>query len=75
MLWVSCGNFHSLFLDTEGNVWSSGLNNYGQLGLGNSSQTYSILKKIKGITCNYGGRKTFPKSARSVKFNDPKIPS
>ena len=28
-----CGYIHNLFLDSEGNVYSVGYNNYGQLGL------------------------------------------
>lgn len=31
---IACGSYHSLLLDHEHRVWSMGLNNYGQLGLG-----------------------------------------
>jgi len=33
---IASGNNHSLILDSDGNVWSFGLNNKGQLGLGHS---------------------------------------
>lgn len=31
---VVCGSYHTLALDEDGIVWAMGLNNYGQLGLG-----------------------------------------
>ena len=43
-----CGNQQSLFLDSEGNVFSVGANEFGQLGLGhNTSQ--NVLNKIPNI--------------------------
>lgn len=33
---VDCGEDHTLVLDTEGNIWSFGLNLNGQLGLGHN---------------------------------------
>lgn len=33
---ISCGDFHSCFLTSNGKIFSSGLNNEGQLGLGNN---------------------------------------
>jgi alpha-tubulin suppressor-like RCC1 family protein len=35
---VSAGYYHSLFVDTNGNVYSCGRNSYGQLGHGNTSE-------------------------------------
>ena len=32
---ISCGNSHSLILSADGRAFSFGLNNYGQLGIGN----------------------------------------
>ena len=32
-----CGTHHSLFLDSEGNVFSVGANRFGQLGLGHNT--------------------------------------
>ena len=32
-----CGGYHNLFLDSEGNVFSVGANEYGQLGLGHNT--------------------------------------
>jgi alpha-tubulin suppressor-like RCC1 family protein len=34
---ISAGNRHSLSLDSEGELWASGLNDDGQLGLGNTT--------------------------------------
>ena len=34
---VSAGDFHSLAIDTDGNTWAWGHNNYGQLGNGSKS--------------------------------------
>ncbi len=33
---IQCGEYHSVFLNTENTVYSCGLNNYGQLGIGNT---------------------------------------
>ena len=43
-----CGSSHNLFLDSEGNVFSVGNNNSGQLGLGHN-RTQNELKKIPNI--------------------------
>ena len=43
-----CGNNQNLFLDSEGNVFSVGCNDYGQLGLGLGHNT-NKLKKIPNI--------------------------
>ena len=48
----SCGSSHSLFLDSEGNVYSVGSNYSGQLGLGqiaNQNKHQNILNKIPNI--------------------------
>ena len=42
------GDTHSLFLDSEGNVFSVGNNNYGQLGLGHNKRQ-NVLNKIPNI--------------------------
>ena len=44
-----CGEYHSLFLDSEGNVYSFGLNRFGQLGLGSNTFALNVLKKIRNI--------------------------
>ena len=43
-----CGCDQSLFLDSEGNVFSVGNNKYGQLGLGHNTEQ-SVLNKIPNI--------------------------
>ena len=43
-----CGTFHSLFLDSEGNVFSVGCNEYGQLGLGHNTNQ-NVLSQIPNI--------------------------
>ena len=43
-----CGSDHSLFLDSEGNVFSVGYNKYGQLGLGHNTKQ-NVLNKIPNI--------------------------
>ena len=51
-----CGDYHSLFLDSEGNVYSIGNNNDGQLGLGLKRNQNELIKipnipPIKIISC------------------------
>ena len=51
-----CGNHQSLFLDSEGNVFSVGNNEFGQLGLGHNTKQYVLNKipntpPIKVISC------------------------
>ena len=51
-----CGAYHSLFLDSEGNVFSVGGNDYGQLGLGHNTLQNELNKipnipPIKIISC------------------------
>ena len=43
-----CGNYQSLFLDSEGNVYSVGYNYYGELGLGHNRKQ-NVLNKIPNI--------------------------
>jgi len=46
---VAFGSYHNLFLDYSGNVWASGSNTYGQLGLGNTTSP-SIPTKIPSLS-------------------------
>ena len=43
-----CGNGQSLFLDSEGNVFSVGYNKHGELGLGHNINQ-NVLNKIPNI--------------------------
>ena len=43
-----CGSHHNLFLDSEGNVFSVGANDFGQLGLGHNTKQ-NVLNKIPNI--------------------------
>ncbi|CAF0899632.1 unnamed protein product [Brachionus calyciflorus] len=48
---IACGYYHFLMLTEDGKVYVCGLNDYGQLGLGNKSPTSTpiYLKSIQGI--------------------------
>ena len=53
-----CGDFHSLFLDGKGNVYSVGKNENGQLGLGHNTNQNELNKisnipPIKIISCAF----------------------
>ena len=58
---VICGNGHTFILKNDGSIWSCGYNNYGQLGLGNTTQKYTftqvttnINNDVKEVVCgNY----------------------
>ena len=55
---ISISNTHSLVLDTEGNVWSCGLNNHGQLAVENCEcksrpvKITSLPIPIKSVSCS-----------------------
>ncbi|NJM37885.1 MAG: hypothetical protein HC845_08550 [Akkermansiaceae bacterium] len=49
---ISAGDDHSLFLATNGTVWATGLNNFGQLGNGattNRSTAAAVLSDVQAI--------------------------
>jgi alpha-tubulin suppressor-like RCC1 family protein len=48
---ISCGYSHTMVLMTDGTIWGTGLNNYGQLGLGNTSDRNTLSQ----ITSNIDG--------------------
>lgn len=55
VLQVSCGSFHLLAVSREGNnqlsVYSSGLNQYGQLGLGDTENRNTLTKVSLVLVC------------------------
>ena len=51
---ISCGYFHSLFLDSDGNVYSVGYNMEGCLGLGHTKKTTTITKIQHGCIQDTG---------------------
>ena len=55
---ISCGQFHTVLLKNDGSVWSCGGNDYGHLGLGDTSNRYTFTKvttninnDVKQISC------------------------
>ena len=48
IVYFVCGSLQSLFLDSEGNVYSVGFNGNGELGLGHNTKQ-SVLNKISNI--------------------------
>ena len=58
---VACGGMSTFILKNDGSVWSCGTNNYGQLGLGDTTNrltftqvTTNINNDVKEITCGEG---------------------
>jgi alpha-tubulin suppressor-like RCC1 family protein len=56
---ISTGQYHSLFLTSEGRVYSCGNNQYGKLGLDSSEASIktprliSVLSNVREIACGY----------------------
>ena len=57
---ISCGYDHTFILKNDGSIWSCGDNNYGQLGLGNTTTyktftqvTTNINNDVKQIACGF----------------------
>ncbi|XP_055315048.1 probable E3 ubiquitin-protein ligase HERC4 isoform X2 [Sitodiplosis mosellana] len=46
---IACGDHHNLALTNEGELWSWGLNNYGQLGIGNAMKKVTNPMKITSL--------------------------
>lgn len=49
---ISAGNGFSLLLDINGNIWASGANNNGQLGLGNTTNK-NVFTQVTGLTTTF----------------------
>lgn len=66
---VATGENHSLFLDINGNVWATGFNQFGQLGLGdyNNRQIPTKIEGMPTIQLPVLARRKIPtKSARKI---------
>ena len=57
---ISCGEYHTFILKNDGSVWSCGYNQYGQLGLNDTTYrntftkvTTNINNDVKQIACGY----------------------
>ena len=61
---VYCGGYHTLILKNDGTLWSTGYNNYGQLGLGDGSNRTTFTQ----VTTNTNNIKSFP-----YQYNVPTI--
>ena len=47
---IACGNNHSLILKNDGTVWGCGMNNYGQLGNGTTTDNNITLVQMTNAT-------------------------
>jgi alpha-tubulin suppressor-like RCC1 family protein len=52
---ISCGDYHTMIIDLDNNIWAMGYNRYGQLGLGLTNNRNIPTKlddiKAKSISC------------------------
>ena len=48
---ISSNNYHTMGLDTGGNIWSTGCNEHGELGLNDNIDCY-VLTKIPNLSAN-----------------------
>ena len=46
---IVCGYYHSFFICENGEIYSCGKNNEGQLGLGNNNQEYSTPQEVYNL--------------------------
>ena len=53
---VYCGGSHTFILENDGTLWGTGWNDYGQLGLGNTTNRTTFTQ----ITTNTNNVKSFP---------------
>ena len=56
---IYCGAHHTIMLKNDGTLWSCGRNDYGQLGLGDTTNRYTFTQittnanNIKSVYCGY----------------------
>ncbi len=53
---VSAGGSHTMILDTDGTLWGTGINNYGQVGDGTTSVRRTPVKVTSGVAAVSAGR-------------------
>ena len=68
---VLSGEFHSVALDTEGNVWTWGRNNYYQLGVSNIEYSATPIKvtgipKVSRIACGNNSVMTITENREEI---------
>ena len=57
---IACGYYYTVIIKNDGSLWTCGFNDYGQLGLGDSTsrttftQVTTNISNIKQIDCGYG---------------------
>ena len=48
--YISCGDIHTMVLMTDGTIWGTGFNLFGQLGLGDSSNRNTLTRLTSDIS-------------------------
>ena len=48
---ISAGDYHSMVLKKDGSVWTTGRNEYGQLGDGTTNDKNSFVKVVSSGPC------------------------
>ena len=61
---VCCGYYHTFILENDGTLWCCGRNNYGQLGLGDTTNRTTFTQ----VTTNTDNIKSFPNQYEDIPF-------
>ncbi len=63
---VAAGANHTIMLDADGNVWSTGYNSSGQLGIGNTDIQVQPkqMTSVSGVKRNSSRNKSFNNASR-----------
>ena len=62
---IYCGRNHTIMLKNDGTLWSTGYNNYGQLGLGGGSSRYTFTQVTTNVTNDV---KSLPNQYEDIPF-------